>query len=69
MSSAPSPTAAVGDEVVHPTLGRRRLVAVDERSPDLKGQRVCIEVFHADHVWGGWAWLPDTPSDLSLRRA
>ena len=51
-------------------LGRRRVMTADPRSERLRGQRVCIEVsLDVDNVWGGWCWLPDEPSELSIQRA
>jgi hypothetical protein len=55
----------VGDFVRHPTLGRRRVVAADPHSASLQGQRVCMEVYTDDNLWGGWVWVSDHPGSLS----
>lgn len=59
---------AVGEYVIHPTLGRRRVLGAHDHQAKLGGQRICIETHASDEVWGGWVWLPDNPSPYSVRR-
>lgn len=66
-SQLPKSQVEVGDYVIHPTMGRRRVMAVGHRGH--RTTSICIEVFREDNVWGGWCDLPHIPSSsLSIRR-